>query len=320
MGDPDAHRFRAELDQGRWQEFHDFLDATRDWDDRHFYVYTLSDIEGRPEWLDEWVAARGRSPLPVLFRGAHGIHWAWQARGLGYTTTVAQESRRVFHSRLVDADRDLAQAVMLDPEDPTPHARSVHSALGLALGKGEIRRRFDEATRRYTWHYFAHMPMLQALTAKWYGSHEEMFEFARSTLGQAPEGLGVHVVMARAHLERWLNLPREYSDGQDRQAKYFRDEAVQQEVRRAADLSVRSARYQVHKATAADRNLFAMCFWLMRDFPAQLEQMQHIGPLIQQIPWGFQGDPGHAYERARTAALREMPATAGSGRTGTATA
>ena len=117
-----------------------------------------------------------------------------------------------------------------------------------------------------------------------------------------------------------LNLPREYSDGQDRQAKYFRDEAVQQEVRRAADLSVRSARYQVHKATAADRNLFAMCFWLMRDFPAQLEQMQHIGPLIQQIPWGFQGDPGHAYERARTAALREMPATAGSGRTGTATA
>lgn len=310
MGDPDAHRFRAALAQGTWQEFHDFLDATRDWDDRHFYVHQLSDIQGRPEWLDEWIAARAGSPLPLLFRGAHGIHWAWQARGMGYAKTVAQDSWAVFHSRLVGADQDLARAAALDPEDPTPHARSVHSALGLALGKEEIRRRFGEATRRHRWHYFAHMPMLQALAAKWYGSHAEMFEFARATSAQAPEGLGVHVVVARAHLETWQNVLREYPDGRERQSRYFSDEAVRQEVRRAADLSVSSPRYLVHKASAADRNVFAMCFWLMRDSGAQLDQMRRIGSLIQQIPWGYQGNPGQIYGQARADALREIPEAA----------
>jgi hypothetical protein len=55
--------------------------------------------------------------------------------------------------------------------------------------------------------------------------------------------------------------------------------------------------------TCDDRNTFAMCFNLMGDYVAQLDQMSLIGPLIQDWPWSCQGSPGRVYERARTTAL-----------------
>jgi hypothetical protein len=308
MGDPDAYRFLADLAEGRWQEFHDFVDITRDWDDRNFYVTELAKIAGRPDWLDEWVAGRPDSPLPLLFRGTHSTHWAWQARGVGRGSTVAEDAWAIFHARLVDADRDLARAAAMDAEDPTPHARSLWTAIGLELGQPELRRRFGEVARRHRWHLFAHTSMIQGLAAKWAGSNQLMFEFARSASAQAPDGHGVHRVIPLAHLEQWLNLPRESADGKDRQSRYFQAEPVKDEIRRAADRSIRSPGYVAGKATPLDRNIFAMCFWLMHDYEAQLEQMRLIGPLIQASPWHYQGDPGWAYERARTTAMeRVMP-------------
>ncbi len=117
------------------------------------------------------------------------------------------------------------------------------------------------------------MIMVQATAAKWSGSNEEMFEFARGSSAEAPEGSSVHAVVPMAHLEKWLNLPR---------------------------------------YTPSDRNIFAMCFFLMHDYQAQLEQMRLIGPLIQASPWNYQGDPGWAYERARTMAQQAVGLLRGS--------
>jgi hypothetical protein len=89
--------------------------------------------------------------------------------------------------------------------------------------------------------------------------------------------------------------------------QYFRGGAVGAEILRAADRSIRSPRYPGNRFTPSDRNIFAMCFSLMEDYNAQLEQMRQIGPLIQASPWNYQGNPGWAYERARTRALTAIP-------------
>jgi len=256
---------------------------------------------------------RPGSPLPWLFRGQHGVFWAWQARGSGRASTVAQDTWPVFYARLVDADRDLARAAAMDDEDPTPHARSIQAALGLDLGQTEKHKRFGEAARRFRWHRSAHTIMIQATAAKWSGSNQEMFEFARGSSAEAPEGSGVHVVVPLAHLEKWLNLPRESGDGEARQLQYFRDGQVRAEIWRAADRSVRSPRYQPDQYTPSDRNIFTMCFFLMQDYQAQLEQMRLIGPLIEASPWKYHGDPGRAYEQARTRALQVIGVAQGSG-------
>lgn len=93
LGDPDAHWFQRELAHGRWQEFHEFLASTTgDWATRHWYVRQLSDITARPAWVDECFAARPGSAIPLLFRGCHGTHWAWQARGHAWASTDKQDA------------------------------------------------------------------------------------------------------------------------------------------------------------------------------------------------------------------------------------
>jgi hypothetical protein len=310
LGDAEAHAFRAELEHGDWKRLHDFLEATRDADTRFFYVDTLSGVTGRPGWLDEWCAARPLSAIPLLFRASHSRHWAWEARGSGLARTVGQDAWPLFHQRLVAADRDLARAAELDPEDPMPHALGLWSAYGLSLGQAELLRRFGEADRRHRWHLGAYRAMSQGMASKWSGSNDRLLEFARAALREAPDGHPVHVIVPTAHLEVWRYFTHglvagtpEHKAGQEHQIKYFRDEAVGAEVRLAANRSIRSPGYRPCHSTPWHRNFFAMCFRLMHDYPAQLEQMDLIGPMITPTPWGYQGRPAAAYERARARAL-----------------
>ncbi len=316
LGDPAAHAFHAELGQGQWQRFHDFIDATRDPDVRHFYIDVLAHaIDGRPEWLAEWCAARPASAVPLLFRATHSTAWAWQARGSGRAHTVKEDAWPLFHERLIAAEKDLARAADLDRSDPTPYAQSLWSAYGLSLGQSELRRRFDEADRRHRWHLGAHRAMSQGMAAKWGGSDEKLLEFARAVLHQAPDGHPVHVIVAYAHLEAWLGCTHphkagtpEHAAGKEKQMRYFQGEAVKAEVRLAADKSIRSPAYTPPLSMPSHRNAFAMCFGLMHDYDAQLEQMELIGPLITRVPWAYQGKPAAAFERARARA-RALAAT-----------
>lgn len=305
LGDADAHRFRRELDEGRWQEYHDFLAALPNSRQRDFYLLNLIPAGGPRPWVDEWAAARPSSALPLVFRGRGKALWAWEARGGGRAGTVKEDSWPVFYQRLVDADRDLAQAAAADERDPMPHSHSIWVAMGLSLGQEEVQRRYAEVDRREHLHASAGVAMIQATARKWGGSHEGMFEFARSVSAQAPDGHSGHKLVALAHIERWLDAPK------DQQPAYFRDEAVQAEIRAAADRSVRSPLYAGGVVDPVDRNPFAMCFYLMRDYDAQLEQMRLIGPHITAAPWQYQGRAGRAYERARQRALQATGQSAG---------
>ena len=296
LGDPDAHRFRGQLADGRWHEFHQFLEGVTDWPTRHWYVRQLAEIAGRPAWLDEWVAARPDSAIPMLFRGVHGGVWAWEARGSGYADTVKKDAWAVFHSRLVAADQDLARAAALDPKDPCPLESSLPVARGLSLGEAEGRRRFDEAHRRDPWNLFACVDMIQVTAKKWGGSHEAMFEFARSASAHVPEGSSVHRVIPGAHIEKWMDLRSSPEAAQ----RYFRQAEVRSEINSAAAKSIRSANFRDSLTSWATRNCFAFCFYRMGDVTAAKEQLQLVGPRITH-PWTMFSDPMELVQRARGA-------------------
>jgi hypothetical protein len=293
VGDLDAHRFRAELQQGRWREYHAFLERTS-WVPRYFHTHWVSSVPDRPRWLDEWAAAFPHSAIPAVVRGAHGVSWAWQARGAGRARTVDQDAWPVFHRRLIAADQELARAAALDPADPTAVARSIWAAMGLELGQDEVRRRFAAADRRDPLNIGACIAMIQATARKWGGSHEAMFDFARSVAARAPEGHSVHRVIALAHVERWLDLPAAQRGG------YFLQAGVQAEIRQAAAMSVQSAAFPGGPVSLHDRNAFAFCFHLMGDRRAMLAEMKVIAGRITTAPWHFldASHPALAYERA----------------------
>ncbi len=302
-GDQRALAFEAQLARGQWQDFHDFLEATTEWDLRSFYVTELSCISGRPQWLDEWVAARPGSALPLLFRGSHSKNWAWEARGAGLAKTVKEDAWPLFHARLVEADRDLAKAAALDERDPVPWAQSMIVARGLSLGQSELRRRFDEAHRRDPLNGGACVNMIQGAARKWGGSNEVMLQFARWASGEAPDGHSVHKVVALAHIEMWVD-----STKGDAQRTYFQSQSVKQEVLAAARRSILSPAYGQSGSVLswADRNVFAFCFRLMQQYEAQLEQMRLIGPHVVEFPWQYQGNPGLKYDAHRQHAFKQL--------------
>lgn len=301
-GDETALRFRDQLAAGHWREFHDFLESVTDTDIRHFYIQGLSEISGRPEWMDEWVAACPRSALPLTFRGRHATSWAWEARGSARAKYVKEDAWPVFYNRLVAGDQDLALAAALDERDPAPHAFGIWTAMGLSLGQPEVARRYGEVARRDRLNIGAAYAMIQATARKWGGSHDAMFGFAREVSASAPEGHSAHKAIALAHIEKWLDEDR------DEQPRYFLAPEIKAEIRAAADRSIRSPRYARAGSVLSwsDRNVFAFCFRLMRDYDAQLAQMQIIGSRITKTPWAYQGEAGVVYERARQRAISEL--------------
>jgi hypothetical protein len=130
-----------------------------------------------------------------------------------------------------------------------------------------------------------------------------MFEFARWASGQAPDGHSAHKLIALAHIEMWMAAEK-----REPQQTYFLAEPVKQEVMAAARRSILSPDYDRSGTVLSwlERNLFAFCFRLMRDYGAQLEQMRLIGSHVTSEPWHYQGKARVFYEKHRQFAFQQM--------------
>jgi hypothetical protein len=119
--------------------------------------------------------------------------------------------------------------------------------------------RFAEAQRRAPGLYSAHTQTLQNLCAKWFGSHEEMFEFAHSTSASAPDGSPLHVLVAKAHQECQASM------GKADQDRYRTNSAVRYDIESSArralttgDLAQTPQRRLARDSFAEVANLFGM--------------------------------------------------------------
>jgi hypothetical protein len=110
----------------------------------------------------------------------------------------------VFLRRLESARKDVEHAILLNPSDPVPHSEMLTIARGMQLEKGLVLEHLEHARRLSPELWEPHVRTLFFLCEKWQGSHEEMFEFARSTSNSAVDGSGLHALIACAHIERWL--------------------------------------------------------------------------------------------------------------------
>jgi hypothetical protein len=281
QGDPAGQRLREELARDNWPAASQLLGAISDPDDRYFYVNLCADWPGRPGWIDQWIAGEPASATPLLVRGAHAIFWAWEARGSARAEHTPQEAFQVFWQRLELAEASLGEAAARAPEDPTPWVYLLTSCFGLQLGLEELRGRFQQAVARHPWHRAAHLQMLNGLCAKWGGSHELMFNFARDAGAQAPPGGPLPVLVAAAHVERWLAM-----EGEE-QTRYFEQPQVLAEISAAADRSVRHPAFRSQPGWPHTRNVFAFCFALGDDFGAARQQFDAIGDLVTRDPWQY---------------------------------
>jgi hypothetical protein len=288
---------RAALERaGDWRPAEELLVHARS-DDRFVFAERLGDWPGRPGRLDAWVATSPHSAEAALVRGAHTMHWAWEARGAGPGSSLSDEQATTFLPRLKLTDQELGRAAQLAPADPTPWALRVRVAMAWALPLAERRARFEQAIARAPGHIGAHKLMVHALCGRWSGDSDVMLDFARGVAGAAPPGHPLHVLVAQAHLEYECDLAMKSRLAAVR--GYLHRPEVRAELRTSAEQSVLHPAYQPWAGTAVDLSELAYAFSYAQDKEYAAEVFRRLGGVVTEYPWFYGGDPAKQAARHR---------------------
>jgi hypothetical protein len=251
-------------------------------------------VDSKPDSAEAW-----------LVRGAHGVQWAWEARTGADASAVAEDAWPIFFERLKQAWTDLNHVIELQPADPTPFGHLITCAMGLQMEKEVVFNCLNLSLQRSAVSWKAHSATLWYLCKKWFGSHEEMFGFARQVSDAAPEGSGLHALIPIAHHERWIAAIA-FEDDQQLAQSYFDQKEVRQEIIDAYQRSLGSAAHRTDKATRPQSSFFALGLLRCHAFRESLTEMDRLGNLVPEFPWVQLGDPVAKFTQARDIAKSSL--------------
>lgn len=295
-GDPQARALITALEGRDWRTTRDIFDATADPDTRAYLMEIAAKVDGVQDWVGEWAQAEPDSTLPLLVRGCHGVFWAWEARGDRRAENTGQDQFREFHRRLRMAENLLDEVLDRDPDEVTALAWLVMSSRGRQIAPAEAQARFDEVVKRHPTHVVAHEHRLQYLCAKWFGSDDQMFAFAREATAAAPDGSLLPELLVIAHIEKWLSLSRGEDD------EYIRSPEVRAEILAAAEKSVLHPAFTPGFGWISRANTFAMGLKMADEFSAAARVFDLLGDQVGGWTWSYCGDPVTAFTEARETA------------------
>ncbi|WP_260696890.1 DUF4034 domain-containing protein [Streptomyces sp. 130] len=163
--------------------------AEGDWTLRHEVVTALAEIAvDDAAWLNAWSDASPDSPDALAVEAFRRIQEAWGVRTAAWAKDVGEERFRAFHALLNDALPVIEAAVAASPGDPVPWSAALAHCIGAQAPREVFDRCLNQAVSRAPHHLPTHLNAVQYLTAKWHGSHEEMFAYAARVAAGAPEG------------------------------------------------------------------------------------------------------------------------------------
>lgn len=140
-------------------------------------------------------------PALLLWAGAARVQAAWKIRTAARARDVGAERFRRFHAFLEPAAEPLLRAAGLDDEDPDPWNILQWYCMGMGIRREDSDKMWLQLCARDSWHWAGRVTRLQVLCEKWYGSHEEMFAFARETAALASPGDPCLTLLPQAHRE-----------------------------------------------------------------------------------------------------------------------
>ncbi|MFG1890414.1 hypothetical protein ACGFIR_21430 [Micromonospora sp. NPDC049051] len=291
---------RAALAGGDWPGVRRLLEPL-DWDGRTMLVRVGGEVDGIEPFLRSVLARQPDDTLAATLLASHLIEVGWKIRSDARAAHVSREQFDRFHTHLRQAEQLLIDVCARDPGNVAAWQLRLPTAMGLQLGQAEARRRYDRLVAYAPHHLSAQTSLLQQYCPKWSGNWEKAFAFARECMLAAPEGAPNGVLVAEAHLERWVDC-----DTSAQRAQYLRDPQVARDVREAAERSVLHPAFQHRPGWVSVRSVFALMLSRLEMWDAARAQFEALGNLGSEYPWSYLGGAkgyvryrAEAYEKGR---------------------
>lgn len=299
-------RLLARVESGTYHEVEQYLASATD-ENRERLIYGFACGEGAVPAASRWAQAMRGSSLAHTVLGASLIISGWKIRGDGYADHVDSDAWKPFLESLGRAEEPLLIAADLDKSSADPLAWLIHAEVGGDGDRKKLENLFSAATSRSPLHWPAHYKFFASTTAKWGGSHKEMFAFARTASARAPRGSLLHCLIPAAYCEYRL-------DAGENARKTIRTRQCALEVRSALhawlDASDDSLTERLDDVGGGfsdyGLNHFAVACYLCG---ADREAREVIGALreeIETVPWAWiangtreRSSPGFVHDRVK---------------------
>jgi hypothetical protein len=293
---PEVGQLRSALRARDWSGVRAALEhqepAARTW-----LIRFAAEVDGTAPFLRQRLAEDPANPLAGVLLGTRLIEEAWAVRTRQRAKYVSADQFARFREILLQAEQVLIDAAAYQPDEHAVWVERLVSARGLGLGQSEARRRYDRLAEHDPHHLPGQAQLLQQLCPKWGGSFDVMHEFARAAASAAADGAHNAVLVAEAHLEHFGDL-----EGNERQ-RYIADPRVREEIREAADRSVRHPAFRRTIGWVWVESVFALMFLIVNDHAAAAERFAALGQRVSEQPWAMFGDPVEVFQEERARAF-----------------
>ncbi|WP_370411965.1 hypothetical protein [Streptomyces fradiae] len=263
------------------------LATTRDaaeWEDRDRYTTRLSTFAYRRDgWLEHWLAVAPHDPDALLVKAQLAVRRAWES--------PARAERLRELGPLIEAAAEAA------PNDPVPWRLALDHARGTHASHTVFESLWEQAVRRAPHHYGSHVAALKYLSAQWYGSHRECFDFAEQAAEDALPGSLVQALPVRAAFAQLIAGPGP--------GHLVHGDRIDAAADRALALS---AEYPAGDLWPGEvRNLLVHVLAERRRWTEALAEFGRIGPHASTFPWSLVAeDPLRGFLEARSRTVREV--------------
>jgi hypothetical protein len=281
---PEVRQWQAAITAGDWPALAAFIAALPDADSRNFAVRTIGKTNGSEAFLGR--AAETGDTLALLLFASRHVEMGWAARGGQPAKNTRRGQFDRFHEHLNEAERLLVEVTGREPDNAPAWDLRIANARGLELGTAEALRRYQRLAVHHPHHYPAQAQLLQQLCPKWGGSWDQMYGFARECAATAPAGAVNPMLVAEAHIERWLNMP-----GLPRVAAPVRTAEVRAELSEAAHRSVLHPAYRREYRFYSAHSTFAMAFSVAGAYAKAAPHFRAAGRYHASTPWFYQNFP-----------------------------
>ncbi len=200
---PEVRRFWLDVTSGRFDAAEQIHTNRTDWEYRSHLLGLARHVPADSAAVDDWLNHRPGAALPLIAKGYQVVGMGWRARTNDRPDPSSR--RQIEDSRrfLRQAEDIFAGAARTDPDSPVPWAGLLETGLGLHISQQEFDYRLEQMAGRFPL-YSGFITYLQYMSDRWYGSHEQMFDFADSVNDAAADGSPLHALQAEAAIERFV--------------------------------------------------------------------------------------------------------------------